>query len=353
MISFKKDIFSKTSFKFAIFNTIFVSLILLVFYFISYRLYIDYTNEVIKNRSFDLAKISLYSLLKGDKYIPPPGFDIKLFRDQIEIYHQSKMDYDDRHIKTFHYTLFADGNKFKAEVKVSVEDIIDAKEKAIIYSSIIFLLIVFLSFFISYYIGKIFLKPIENYTKNMDITLKTIFHGIKTPLSTLKLLSQDYRSKKALQKIDDILFNIKLILENKKSPAFLNVNEIIKDILESYEDKINEKGLNFKIEEKEILSLFIDPEDIRALLDNVISNAIKHSEPFSEVEITISKNSLKISNKSKPIKDIEKIFDMFYRESEEEGMGLGLYIVKELSLRNKIKLKALNNKDKFMIVFSF
>lgn len=75
------------------------------------------------------------------------------------------------------------------------------------------------------------------------------------------------------------------------------------------------------------------------ILNNLISNAIKYSDPAKEVSIihiTISQEPEKVSL---TFKDngigidsdyIQKVFNMFFRAtSKNEGAGLGLYIVKE------------------------
>ncbi|MGV4403379.1 ATP-binding protein, partial [Pandoraea pneumonica] len=85
----------------------------------------------------------------------------------------------------------------------------------------------------------------------------------------------------------------------------------------------------------------VDPIDISMIIENIINNAIKYNKENGFINIKILKNKLIVENPSEPIKDIDKIFDLFYREDEtKDGLGLGLYIVKYLSDKNDISVKA-------------
>lgn len=86
-------------------------------------------------------------------------------------------------------------------------------------------------------------------------------------------------------------------------------------------------------------TFYSDPTRLTIIFNNTISNAIKYHNPFADnpyvkvkamidedgVEIQIADNGKGIHSDS-----INRIFDMFYRASEDSnGSGLGLYIVKE------------------------
>jgi PAS domain S-box-containing protein len=82
-----------------------------------------------------------------------------------------------------------------------------------------------------------------------------------------------------------------------------------------------------------------DKNRINMVLNNIISNAIRYqnpaiNDPFVDVKIDMSDTETNIVVKDNGIgiskENIEKIFEMFYRVSENSiGSGLGLYIVKE------------------------
>ena len=83
---------------------------------------------------------------------------------------------------------------------------------------------------------------------------------------------------------------------------------------------------------------YSDPWRIAEIFRNLVSNAIKYrnlkiTEPSIDIDITIDDSHCHIIFKDNGIgigqASLSKIFDMFYRASEQsEGSGLGLYIVK-------------------------
>jgi signal transduction histidine kinase len=93
-----------------------------------------------------------------------------------------------------------------------------------------------------------------------------------------------------------------------------------------------------------------DPWRLGEILRNLISNAIKYrnfTRPDSEIaiHINVKAESATISFKDNGIgisqENVEKIFNMFYRASEQsDGSGLGLYIVKNAidKLNGKIEV---------------
>jgi len=85
-------------------------------------------------------------------------------------------------------------------------------------------------------------------------------------------------------------------------------------------------------------SFFSDSWRIAEIFRNLVSNAIKYQDfnkanPEISVNVVIANGRAVITFKDNGIgielKSLEKIFDMFYRASEQsDGSGLGLYIVK-------------------------
>lgn len=85
----------------------------------------------------------------------------------------------------------------------------------------------------------------------------------------------------------------------------------------------------------------LDPDLIRIIFQNLISNAVKYSPDNSKIVVTINKekNDLLISVADNgygiPEAQKEKIFDKLFRADnvvgkDVEGTGLGLYIVKSI-----------------------
>jgi signal transduction histidine kinase len=113
---------------------------------------------------------------------------------------------------------------------------------------------------------------------------------------------------------------------------------LIQEILDElrYIPETSNIKFNLAIENAQVIS---NPQRLKIILANLISNAIKYHDPrkkISQVDLRFNRNSqvwnLEITDNGIGIEAerIDKVFDMFYRATENaKGSGLGLYIVKE------------------------
>jgi PAS domain S-box-containing protein len=113
---------------------------------------------------------------------------------------------------------------------------------------------------------------------------------------------------------------------------------IVSEILESNEDFINQSGAVVTLN-LEVNTLSFSRKNIRSVLFNLISNAIKYSSPEriptikvssryenEQVILEVSDNGLGLNQE-----DIPKMFGMFKRlHNHVEGTGVGMYIVKRV-----------------------
>lgn len=121
-----------------------------------------------------------------------------------------------------------------------------------------------------------------------------------------------------------------------------DINRMIRDICNSYENACSEKNLSFELlfEEPEE-KVYADHEKIQRVLYNLIDNAIKFSYQGTVITITTSARQKKvyISIRDRgigiPRASLKKIWDRFYktdasRGKDKKGTGLGLSIVREI-----------------------
>ena len=105
--------------------------------------------------------------------------------------------------------------------------------------------------------------------------------------------------------------------------------------------------------------LTINDTELERVIDNNLSNAIKHSNEKSDIEIVLTKSSdeirLKFISKGKKIRDVSMIFNKNYTEnhSAKRSLGLGLNMVKTICEKNHIKYSAHSeeNTNTFTYVF--
>jgi len=193
-----------------------------------------------------------------------------------------------------------------------------------------------------------------------------ISHEFRTPLTLIispveKLLHEieSEEQKSLLAIIQRNAYNLLTLvnqlldfrkLDVQKDTLNLSVGDIvafIKDICYSFTDLANQKSINFSFSASvSELSMEFDQEKLKKIVTNLLSNAFKFTRERGRIDVTLSlvqqlnndKKLLKISVSDTgigiPTKDIERIFERFYRVENQEnvhytGTGVGLHIVSE------------------------
>ncbi|AFM02532.1 signal transduction histidine kinase [Bernardetia litoralis DSM 6794] len=208
----------------------------------------------------------------------------------------------------------------------------------------------------------------------LDHFVYSVSHDLRAPLTSIKgilqLIKMDNASitninmylgliSKSIERLDNYIREVLSISRNNRTMITnekINFEEIIEEIKEdlAYLDEFKEVQIELNVKKESIFKS--DKVRIKAIFDNLISNAIRYHNPYcekscvkitihineKEAQINITDNGLGISKKH-----IEYIFDMFYRANDQKmGSGLGLYIVKEtvLKLKGTIEIDSLPNK---------
>lgn len=113
------------------------------------------------------------------------------------------------------------------------------------------------------------------------------------------------------------------------------VQEVINDLKFAY----GMEQIYVRLDVASDYTILTDKSRLNVVLHNLIGNALKYQDPQKEnqevtVKVTNDSDQTKIEISDNGIgiapEHQEKIFDMFYRASEQSnGSGLGLYIVRE------------------------
>ena len=122
----------------------------------------------------------------------------------------------------------------------------------------------------------------------------------------------------------------------------------LKEIIEQRVDNFKLISNNNFILNLKTLKIEIDKIGLEQAIDNIIENAIKYSKSKSNIEISIKNNSLYIKDYGYGIEpqELVKIYDRYYQsDSNNNGSGLGLNIVKEFCLKENIDLKIESKVD--------
>jgi len=214
-------------------------------------------------------------------------------------------------------------------------------------------------------------QELENINNTKDKLFSIIAHDLKSPLITLSNISGkiNYLIKKGQpnriieigKTIEDKVSNLTVFLDNllnwslqqrghfNYKPQDLLIHNITEEIINLYEDLIQEKKIEFKIDIPTDSICYADENSIKTVIRNIIHNAIKYSPKDSLIEIKYSKgqkyNTLAISDKGVGIPQsvIKAVHNKEYIKNTpgtigEKGTGLGFLISKELMDLNKGKL---------------
>lgn len=185
-------------------------------------------------------------------------------------------------------------------------------------------------------------KKISALMASRQLFLRTIMHELKTPIGKGRIVSEmleDEKSRNRLIKIFerlDILISefakIEQLVSKSYTPNFQKYNLVY--ILEHGVDLLmldNEKRADHVLVDlQEEMVLLADFELLALAMKNLMDNAIKHS-PNHKVIIKNDKNSIIFENEGEklPLK-IDEYFKPFVSGNMKKGLGLGLYIVKNI-----------------------
>lgn len=212
----------------------------------------------------------------------------------------------------------------------------------------------------------------ESLLKRQDKFVKNAIHEINTPLSiilmNIELLSMKGVKNKNLTNIEaasKIIHNIyndlsymikKDLVEYKKT--IINFSEFLRERLEFFNEVAIANSLRLKINKCKNLYIEFNETQLQRICDNNISNAIKYSFENSEIEIKLYKENgfivFEILNSGNEIKEVDKLFDRYYREDGARGgFGIGLNIVKDICDKNGVKIEVYSkdNINRFKYIF--
>ncbi|MEI7491518.1 MAG: PAS domain S-box protein [Bacteroidota bacterium] len=185
-------------------------------------------------------------------------------------------------------------------------------------------------------------------------------HEFRTPLATILATSEslfNYRKKmtetqvdERITKIKDQVGNLNRIIEEVLNLSKLQIKErelepelfdLSAMILETIEEFRIHSGRDSHLEFHSVpdkIEVYLDKKNIYLVVNNLISNAIKYSEPDKtiNVDLKLEKDLLILEVKDQgigiPEKDLKHLFTPFFRASNSgtvAGTGLGLNIVQE------------------------
>lgn len=191
-----------------------------------------------------------------------------------------------------------------------------------------------------------------------------VSHELRTPLTTMKsyleaLDDGALEDKSIAPKFIKVVMNetermIRLVtdllqlskMDSKEahlSRKPVTIGRIISDAVDRFAIQAKQQELSFKMELKDgETKVFVDKDHINQVLDNLLSNALKYSNPNGIIivrSVRTNQNWMKIEVEDQgmgiPPRDLSRIFQRFYRVDKARsrsmgGTGLGLSIAREI-----------------------
>lgn len=224
--------------------------------------------------------------------------------------------------------------------------------------------------------SKMSMEQLNKNREGMQALVSDISHQTRTPLSNILLYSQllceqtENQEEKhlaeqivrqaeklefliqALVKMSRLESNI-LVLKPQKQP----IEPLLLEAMEEILPKAEKKKIHIKLQgnPSHNINAVYDKKWTAEALGNILDNAVKYSPLESTVEVTLEKYEfyvcISVRDEGIGISEEERaqIFSRFYRSAEvqqEDGIGIGLYLAREIVQKEKGYMKVISKKGK-------
>jgi len=183
-----------------------------------------------------------------------------------------------------------------------------------------------------------------------QIDISNIAHDIRTPLTiasgyTQQIIKGGTQEEEKLKKIAsnlqvvskrlESLLEYRRLMEGAIQPRISDVDlsQVLTQQLFQYYDSLSEAGIALEVELEEHLHYPTDPELWERLLQNMLSNVLKHGKEQARLTLTSDADTIRVELRNvvqQPIQHLDQLASRFYSENlsdTEESSGLGLYII--------------------------
>jgi len=195
-----------------------------------------------------------------------------------------------------------------------------------------------------------------------------VSHELRTPLTTIKSYTEALddgalaepplaerfvgvirsETERMIRLVNDLLHLSRF--DSKQAQLrrqMTDVGEMMEDVVDRFSLQLRQKAITVKVEvDPNLAKVWLDRDGIDQVLDNIVSNAIKYTLDGGSVRLTAGPTesgqlfiTVRDTGIGIPKKDLEHIFDRFYRVDKARsrnmgGTGLGLSIAREIVRAN-------------------
>ncbi len=207
--------------------------------------------------------------------------------------------------------------------------------------------------------------------------VSNVSHELKTPLSSIKVLSESILLQEEVAKemyveflhdinsevdrmtaiINDLLTLVKL--DQKEIPLNfkeMDLGEMLEDIIKRLQPLAQEKNITIHYEKEKPITATVDAMKLTLAIANLVDNAIKYTPDNGEVEVKLDADhqnvfiSVADTGIGIPDDEVGRIFERFYRvdktrDRETGGTGLGLSITHSTIMMHNGSIKVYSKEE--------
>lgn len=212
----------------------------------------------------------------------------------------------------------------------------------------------------------------EQLVRSQDAFIKQSIHEINTPLAVIMTQIDLYKHlhgedrhlshiEAAAKMIHTIFDDLRYMVRKERidyPKALLDLSGFLRERIAFFEGIAVANRLQLQNTIAEGVQVCMNEEELRRVVDNNLSNAIKYAYPDSAVDVVLRLEAgeplLAFRTRSRTIDNPEKVFEPFYREDDRHaGFGLGLHLVKAICDKYGIRTEIASAAGETVFTYRF
>jgi two-component system OmpR family sensor kinase len=164
---------------------------------------------------------------------------------------------------------------------------------------------------------------------------------------------------RATRLVEQLLAMARLEVGGRHERRTVALDQLAREVVEAALPLADQRGIDLGLERAEPLAIDVEPEGLRALLGNLVDNALRHAPRSGHVDVSVRRAAPEVGaaecamlevvddGPGIPAAERERVFDRFYRVpgGEASGSGIGLAIVRAVAERHGGRVELADGPD--------